>query len=225
MYEKVRKIVEEINSQIEDFKKYPELYGIMLGLLVYQTISFYVLGFIPFVLLRIFVWWFFMLIFWLMFLVIETPISFTQVYHLTVIWIIQIFLAMDINISPIWLLFILEILLRRIRQYIYDSLSAESLLPYALKDLTSNNSSRDKTNIFYEYGRLFIALWMIMSIRDKLAPMLLSIFAAPWWLFPKEFPIFYSALWWYIYSIKGSKKQIRCTNQIESANQCLLSFV
>ena len=208
MYEKVKKVIDEFKSQFEDIKRCPELYGIMLGLQIYQIVAYFVIGLIPFALLKIFVWCFFMLIFWLIFLVIETPITFTQVYHIAVIWVIQFFLAMDINTNPITLFIIFELLLRRTRQYIYDSLSAESLLPYALKDLTSTNSSRDKVNISYEFGRLFIALWILLPNRNDLAPMLLSRFAAPWCLFPSEFPIFYCALLWYVYSFKSGKKQI-----------------
>lgn len=158
MYGKVKKVVEEGFALIEDFKKYPELYAIMGGMIIYQLLTYFILGFVPFSILKIFTWSFFMLIFCLLLLVIETPITFTQLYHLSVITVVQLLLALEINLNPLYQAVIFVILLRRARQYIYDSLSTESLLPYALKDIKSNSSSREEVSLLYESCRCFLML-------------------------------------------------------------------
>ena len=142
--------------------------------------AYLMLSYIPIDLLKLFTWLFFMMLFLIGLIVVETPISFTQLYHLTILTVIQVLLAFDINTNPVYQFLLYQILFRRVRQAIYDSLSTESLLPYAVKDMKSKTSSSLNQPILYDFIRLVIPLCLFMPYRQYLTPMFLSHFSAPW---------------------------------------------
>ena len=208
MFKKVNQLKDEFKALYKDYNTYKELYGFILGALVYQFLSHLMLSYIPVSSLRMFTWLFWMLLFWVGLLILETPISFTQLYHISILWIVQILIAFEIRMNPIFQFFIFQILFRRVRQTIYENLSTESLLPYALKDLKSRNSSFEKVFVLYEAARLSIVMVLLMTYRHTFSPMFLSHFSAPWWFFKSEFPIFWVALWLYLYTFKNEKKDV-----------------
>lgn len=135
-----------------------------------------------------------MLIFCVLLLLIEEAITFTQAYHLAVLTIVQLELALGINTNTVYMTIIIEILLRRLQEYIYDNLSKDSLLPLISNDAKKVNYSKDDVHPLYDYGRLFIMMTFLMQIRDKFSPMFLAHISAPWCFFTTEFPILWVGL-------------------------------
>lgn len=63
MLAKINNLKDEIKAQIADFESRQMVYGVIGGIVVYQFVAYFVLGFVPYAPLKIFTWSFFMLIF------------------------------------------------------------------------------------------------------------------------------------------------------------------
>ena len=110
---KLQNLKKEFDDQIKDIKHRKDIYWLILGLLVYETITYLVLNIVPYVPLKIFTWCFFMLVFSVILILIEDAITFTQACHLAIIAMVQIMLSLRIQINPVTVVLIYEVLLRR----------------------------------------------------------------------------------------------------------------
>lgn len=63
MMKKLNSLKEEIVALYKDYNAYPELYGVILGALIYQLIAHVLLSYVPYPAIRIFTWMFFMMLF------------------------------------------------------------------------------------------------------------------------------------------------------------------
>jgi hypothetical protein len=194
MLKKLQNISKEIKDQLKDIKQGQTLYWILFGIMIYQLVAYFVLSIVPYAPLKIFTWSFFMLIFCVLLLLIEEAITFTQAYHLAILIVVQFLLALGINTNTIFLTVIIEILLRRLQQYIHDNLSQDSLLPLVSNDAKTANTSKDDVHPVYDLVRLFIMMTFLMQVRGGFSPMFLAHISAPWCFFNSEFPILWVGL-------------------------------
>ena len=137
---KLKLVTEEFFAQLKDMQQNSIIYWILLGIIVYQFVAYFILSFVPYAPLKIFTWCFFMLIFMVLLLMIEEAITFTQAYHLLILIVVQIVMAFGVQLNPLFMAVIYEILLRRFQQYVHANLSKDSLLPLISNEWNRSDS-------------------------------------------------------------------------------------
>ncbi|CAI2387578.1 unnamed protein product [Moneuplotes crassus] len=192
-----------LTSQAQDISDRTYVYYMILGIMIYQLISYHVLNLVPYAPLRIFTWFFFLLVFTIILIMIEEAISFTQAYHLVVLVVVQMLLPFGIHINPIFMAFLYEVLLIPLKNYVYNNLEEDSLLPLISMGAKERKSKNLELGRVIELAGLGIMTMIMMSIRDSFAPLYLSYISAPWCFFQSEFPILWVAISLHLFNLRN----------------------
>ena len=210
MLNKIKELKDELKAQYEDIMLYPRLYWIMWGLIAYQMIIYLIIGFMPYVLIKMLIWWLFMVIFIIVLFLIETPITYTEFYHLTIISIVQLLLPLEINLNPAIQFLILNLIFRRLRHHLYLNLSTSSLLPYVIKDHHSSLSTLSPPSAISSFLIQLSLTFLLLPISQHLSPSLLYFPFSAFSLSPSVFPVLYCSLLLQLFCFSPSLLQPAC---------------
>jgi hypothetical protein len=108
----LKKWQKEVVHQWRDFGENYEVYLVMIGLMVYQWIGYYTLSFLDQPIVNVIAWVFFLMLFCVLYVLVEPPVSFIQLYHLLCLLIGEIMIGGRTQTNPFWYLFIIEVTLR-----------------------------------------------------------------------------------------------------------------